>query len=55
MTSRDGKAERREVKLGDMFGDRIEILDGLDEGDVIIISGLMNVSDGSAVKVVNAQ
>lgn len=52
---RDGKAERREVRLGEMFGDRIEILDGLDEGDVIIISGLMNVSDGSAVKVVNAQ
>ena len=52
---RDGKAERRAVRLGEMFGDRIEILDGLEEGDVIIISGLMNVSDGSAVKVVNAQ
>lgn len=52
---RDGKAERREVKLGDMFGDRIEITEGLEEGDVIILSGLMNVSDGSAVKVVDAQ
>lgn len=50
--AKDGKAERREVKLGDMVGDMIEITDGLTEGEEIIVAGLMNVSDGSAIKVV---
>lgn len=49
------KAEKREVKLGDMFGDRIEILDGLEDGEKIIIAGLMNISDGSSIKVVNEE
>lgn len=48
----NGKAVKREVKLGDMFGDNIEILDGLEEGDEIIISGLMNVSDGVDIRIV---
>lgn len=45
-------ARRREVKLGEMYGEMIEILDGLDEGEQVILSGLMNVSDGSRVNVV---
>lgn len=49
----DGKAVRRELVLGDMQGDRVEVLEGLKEGDEIIVSGLMNVGDGSEVKVVN--
>lgn len=51
----DGKAVRREVKLGDMFGDRIEIVEGLSDGEQIIVAGLMNVSDGSSVETVSAQ
>lgn len=51
----DGKAVRRKVTLGEMFGDKIEITDGLEDGDVIIISGLMNVSDGSAIRIVEGQ
>lgn len=51
--AQDGRAVRREVKLGDMYGDRIEILDGLQDGDVIILSGLMNVADGAAITIVN--
>lgn len=50
--AKDGKAERRSVKLGDMVGDMIEITDGLEEGEEIIVAGLMNVSDGSVIKVV---
>ena len=49
----NGVAVRRDVKLGDMFGDMIEILDGLEEGDEIILSGLMNVSDGTSITIVN--
>ena len=49
----DGKARQRKVILGEMYGDRIEILEGLEEGEEIIVAGLMNVSDGSAIKIVN--
>lgn len=48
----DGRAVRREVSLGNMHGDSIEITEGLSEGDTIIVSGLMNVSDGTEIKVV---
>lgn len=51
----NGKAVKRDVTLGDMFGDNIEILEGLEEGEKIIIAGLMNVSDGVSIKVVNEQ
>lgn len=50
---KDGKAERREVRLGDMSGDRIEILEGLESGDEVIVAGLMNIADGTPVTVVN--
>lgn len=49
----DGKALRREVSLGEMVGDRIEVSGGIGQGDEVIESGLMNISDGSAVKVIN--
>lgn len=48
----DGKAVRREVKPGDMYGNDIEIVEGLEDGDEIIVSGLMNISDGSDIKIV---
>lgn len=51
----DGKASRRELKLGEMVGERVEVLEGLHPGEQIIISGLMNVSDGTAVKLVDNQ
>jgi len=47
---RDGKAAKQEVALGQMVGDRIEIVQGLNPGDEIIISGIMNVNDGSIVR-----
>lgn len=49
----DGKAHRKEVVLGEMTGDRIEIVEGLSEGDQVIVSGLMNIADGSAITVIN--
>lgn len=48
----DGKAVRREVKLGDMYGDSIEVIAGLSDGDTIIVSGLMNIADGSEIRIV---
>ncbi len=49
----DGKASRRELKLGEMRGERVEVLDGLSEGEEVIVSGLMNVYDGAQLKEVN--
>lgn len=48
-----GKASRRVLTLGDMRGDSVEVLDGLGEGEEIIVSGLMNVYDGAQLKTVN--
>lgn len=50
---KDGKAQLRELTLGDMAGDKVEVLAGLNAGEEIIVKGLMNVSDGAEVKVVN--
>lgn len=49
----DGKAQRREVKLGKMVGDRIEVLGGIIPGEKVIQSGLMNVENGTSVRVIN--
>lgn len=53
--AKDGRAERREVTLGEMYGDRIEIVSGLEDGDEIVIAGLMNISDGTPINVVKAE
>ena len=53
--AKDGKAERREVTLGEMYGDKIEIVSGLEDGDEIILAGLMNISDGTSINVVKAE
>lgn len=49
----DGKAHLREVTLGDMVGDRVEILSGVSAGEQLAIAGIMNLADGEAVKIVN--
>ncbi|GAA4431521.1 efflux RND transporter periplasmic adaptor subunit [Ravibacter arvi] len=42
----------RKVVPGSVFGETVEILNGLEEGDKVIISGQINLSDGTAVEVV---
>lgn len=51
----EGKALRREIALGDMIGDRVEVTEGLSAGDIIIVSGIMNVTDGTAVRPTQTQ
>ena len=45
----DGTARRREIRIGDRLGDRVQVLDGLSEGDVIVTSALSSLDDGAAV------
>ncbi len=50
---REGKAQRREVEIGTSTRGRVMILDGLQEGDTIMLTGLMGIRDGSDVQIRN--
>ncbi|WP_374165519.1 efflux RND transporter periplasmic adaptor subunit [Arcticibacter sp. MXS-1] len=45
-------ARERNVTAGRIIGDRVEILKGLAEGDIVITSGQVNLVDGSQVQAV---
>jgi RND family efflux transporter MFP subunit len=45
-----GRANMRMIRTGKTFGDRVEVLSGLNNGDRIIIEGVEKVSDGSPVQ-----
>lgn len=46
----DGKAERRDVSLGERQPGSVEILSGLEVGDVIVTAGQMKLYEGAAVR-----
>lgn len=45
----DGVARRRDIRLGEQLGDRVEVIDGLAGGERVIVSALPLLGDGSAV------
>jgi membrane fusion protein, multidrug efflux system len=47
-----GKAQRKQVKMGARTSGRVHILNGISPGDTVLITGLMEVRDGSNVTVV---
>lgn len=47
----DGTVEERIVELGQVLGDRIQILGGLEEGDKIVVDGQYRIKNGDKVKV----
>ena len=49
IVGKDGKAEMRFVKLGMTSGDRVEIREGLKEGDLVITGNLQKIGPGSPV------
>jgi RND family efflux transporter MFP subunit len=48
-----GKAFRREISLGKLSGNRIEIISGLGENEMIVTDGRHKLSDGMPVKIQN--
>jgi len=48
---RDGKLERRAVKVGDVSENQEEIIAGLTDGDQIVSRDLANLRDGEAVRI----
>jgi RND family efflux transporter MFP subunit len=49
--ARNGSVDAREVKLGDRFGDDVEIVEGLDEGDQIALTQLQRLDTGTRIEV----
>ncbi len=46
----DGKAERRVVRLGERRPGVVEVVSGLEVGEVIVTAGQMKLYDGAAVQ-----
>ena len=49
----DGKAVRREVRIGGRSPGSVEILTGLNAGDRVIVEGTQKVRDGAAVTAID--
>jgi membrane fusion protein (multidrug efflux system) len=52
-TISDGRAKRREVRLGQREAGTVEVLDGLAAGETVVQTGLQRLRDGTAVQVLN--
>jgi len=46
---KDSIARLTKVVSGRVFGDKVEVLGGLNDGDVVVISGQINLTDGTKV------
>jgi RND family efflux transporter MFP subunit len=49
-----GKAARRLVQTGMTSEGRVEILRGLEVGEIVVVTGANNLRDGAAVRIINA-
>lgn len=47
---RNGMTLQKAITAGNTVGDHIEVLDGLQKGDSLVVAGLINISDGAPVK-----
>ncbi len=48
----NGVAKLKKVTAGRILGDQVEIINGLSEGETVIITGQINLQDGNAVEVI---
>jgi membrane fusion protein (multidrug efflux system) len=47
----NGVAQLKPVRLGVIYGDFVAVLDGLREGDIVVVAGQINLEDGTKVDV----
>lgn len=47
----NGKAERRVVTLGNRTADKVHVLTGIKEGDIVLTTGLLAVKDGMSISI----
>jgi len=48
----NGIAKLRKVTAGRILGDKVEIINGLSEGETVIVTGQINLQDGSTVEII---
>jgi len=48
----NGTAKLKTVTAGRILGDRVEVLNGLSDGETVIVTGQINLQDGSKVEVI---
>jgi len=51
----DGVAKLKQVQLGDIYGDIVEVESGLREGETLVVAGQINLQDGMKVEAENIQ
>jgi membrane fusion protein (multidrug efflux system) len=51
VVDKDNFARRRQITLGYNFGDKLQVVEGLDEGEVVIVEGMLKVHPDMPVKV----
>lgn len=51
--NKQGAAERRIVKMGELQAGYVEIFSGLEEGEEVVTEGVVNVSEGSVLNIIN--
>ena len=52
---RDSTAQLRAVQIGSLQSDRAEVISGLNAGEEIVLTGQLNLSNGSKVAVLKEQ
>ena len=50
--SKDGKAQSRKLIIGRELGENVEVIGGLQAGEEVVLSGQINLIDGSKIEVV---
>ena len=48
---KEDKAELRKVEAGETFEDQVEIIAGLSEGEKVVLTGQVNLTDGATIKI----
>lgn len=48
----NGKAILRKISVGTNYGDELEVLGGLEDRDVVVVSGQVNLKDGALINVI---
>jgi membrane fusion protein (multidrug efflux system) len=48
----NGIAKLKKVIAGRILGEQVEIVDGLSDGDTVIVTGQINLQDGNAVEII---
>jgi membrane fusion protein (multidrug efflux system) len=52
--AKDGTAERREIEVGFRDGQRLEVLEGLQRGEQVVVLGQDGLADGTPIQVLSA-